>query len=115
MAKSDTRASPPRPNQLRDCLRSGRFAVTAEMPLVIRPDLRAELRSAGDKVTLSFLSTGVTWPGYCGDALARVVTGNVFTAAELPGLSEDDRLLLVRRLLREGIVVPAEAAVAARG
>ncbi len=90
-------------------------AVTAEMPLVIRPDLRAELRSAGDKVTLSFLSTGVTWPGYCGDALARVVTGNVFTAAELPGLSEDDRLLLVRRLLREGIVVPAEAAVAARG
>ncbi len=31
MAKSDTRASPPRPNQLRDCLRSGRFAVTAEI------------------------------------------------------------------------------------
>jgi len=31
MAKSDTRPSSPRPNQLRDCLRSGRFAVTAEI------------------------------------------------------------------------------------
>jgi methylenetetrahydrofolate reductase (NADPH) len=31
MPKSDTRFSTPRPNQLRDCLRSGRFAVTAEI------------------------------------------------------------------------------------
>ena len=31
MPKSDTRVSTPRPNQLRDCLRSGRFAVTAEI------------------------------------------------------------------------------------
>ncbi len=31
MAKSDTRVSTRRPNQLRDCLRSGRFAVTAEI------------------------------------------------------------------------------------
>jgi methylenetetrahydrofolate reductase (NADPH) len=31
MSKSQTRVSTPRPNQLRDCLRSGRFAVTAEI------------------------------------------------------------------------------------
>src|SRR5262245_60022859 len=31
MPKSATRVPPPRPNQLRDCLRSGRFAVTAEI------------------------------------------------------------------------------------
>jgi len=90
-------------------------SVTAETPLIVRPDLRSELRRTGDKVTLAFLGTGVTWPGYCGDALAHVVTGSAFTAGELPGLSDEDQLTLVRRLLREGIVVPIEPTAAARG
>jgi hypothetical protein len=34
-----------------------------------------------------------------------MLSGDPFTAAELPGLDADDRLLLARRLMREGVIV----------
>ena len=42
MPKTDTRATSARPNRLRDCLRSGRFAVTAEIVPPVSCD-RADL------------------------------------------------------------------------
>jgi ribosomal protein L16 Arg81 hydroxylase len=89
--------------------------LAVDSALVLRPDLRADLRPTGDRVTVSFLGTGVTWPGYCRDALVHVLTGVRFVPGDLPGLPDDDRLALVRRLLREGIVVPADAVANASG
>ena len=39
-------------------------------------------------------------------ALERLLDGTEVTVADLPGLDTEEALLLVRRLLREAVVVP---------
>ena len=46
-------------------------------------------------------------PARTGEALGRLLSGDDVAPRDLPGLSEDDAVALVRRLLREGVVVPA--------
>ena len=41
------------------------------------------------------------------DALEAILDGRVFTPGDLPGLDPEDQLTLTRRLLREGVLVPA--------
>jgi hypothetical protein len=43
--------------------------------------------------------------------LKVVLTGERFTPTELPGLDADEQLVLARRLLREGVLVPGGQAV----
>jgi hypothetical protein len=43
------------------------------------------------------------------DALTALLAGGVLRVDELPGLEPDDALGLARRLLLEGVVVPADA------
>ena len=56
---------------------------------------------------LAFLDRTVDLPASTADALGLVVAGDAFTPGDLPGLDAEDQLTLSRRLLREGIVVPA--------
>jgi hypothetical protein len=42
-------------------------------------------------------------------ALKAVLTGEAFTPRELPGLDPAEQLDVVRRLIREGVVVPVNA------
>ena len=49
----------------------------------------------------------MTFPASCADAVAALRGGAVADAASLPGLDRADATVLIRRLLREAVVVPA--------
>jgi hypothetical protein len=75
-----------------------------------RQGLRWSLEPAGERVSLRLPDCVVELPAYTEPALRRILTGPV-TPAELagadPALSVDDAIVLVRRMLREGALVPA--------
>ena len=74
-----------------------------------RGGLRAVLRERGDGLALVLADRRVDVPARAGDALARLLSGDDVAAGDLPGLDAEDAVALVRRLLREGVVVPASA------
>jgi bifunctional lysine-specific demethylase and histidyl-hydroxylase NO66 len=67
--------------------------------LEARPDGRTALRTS---------QTTLTFPAFCAPALAALHHGTPATAGALPGLDADDGAVLIRRLLREGILVPVD-------
>lgn len=78
-----------------------------QTPLVLRPGLRPRLRQQGEKWVLSLIDSTVSWPEQVHAALLIVLSGKAFTADELPNLDDAEQLVVARRLLREGIVIPA--------
>lgn len=61
------------------------------------------VRAEGDRATVLLGLRELRMPGFCEPALRFVGEAEGwFTAAELPGLDHDSRLVLVRRLAREG-------------
>jgi hypothetical protein len=62
-------------------------------------------------VSLVFEGREVTFPGHVREEVAAVaIAEEPFTASELPGsLDDDGRLVLVRRLVREGFLRISEA------
>ncbi|SHH20881.1 Cupin superfamily protein [Jatrophihabitans endophyticus] len=83
-------------------------SLTAATPVRRRAGLRIRVRRDADGATaLVLLDRTVTVPAAAADAVKTVLTGAAFTPAELPGLDDDGRLALVRRLLRDGVLVPA--------
>jgi hypothetical protein len=58
-------------------------------------------------VRLEWLDRAIELPGRSAAAVGVILDGHRFTPGQLPGLESDDQLTLTRRLLREGIVVPA--------
>jgi hypothetical protein len=78
-------------------------ALEPTTPLRLRPGLRATLSGA----SIVLLDRTVTVPDHAIDALKTVFAAEPFAAAELPGLDDDAQLVLARRLLREGVIVPA--------
>ncbi len=75
--------------------------------LRLRTGLRHRLDRSPDQVKLTVLDRTVSLPGSAADAIKTVLAGTAFTPAELPGLDDVDQLTVSRRLLREGVVVPA--------
>jgi bifunctional lysine-specific demethylase and histidyl-hydroxylase NO66 len=77
-------------------------SLTVDTPLERRPTVIADL----DGATLSFEGKHLTVPVYALAELRAIAEADgPFTAAELPGeLDDDSRLVLVRRLIREGFV-----------
>ncbi|MEO7130167.1 MAG: cupin domain-containing protein [Dermatophilaceae bacterium] len=71
----------------------------------LRPGLRCELSPMGDRLALRAIDRTTTLPAGLEPALARLLGGDRVRVADLPGLEEADALTLIRRLLREGIVV----------
>jgi lysine-specific demethylase/histidyl-hydroxylase NO66 len=78
-------------------------ALAPDTPLRRRGALR--LRLDGTKLVL--LDRTIELPPGTDGALERIVDGRAFTSAELPGLEPEEQLTLARRLLREGVLVPA--------
>lgn len=78
-------------------------ALAPDTPLRRRGALR--LRLDGLKIVL--LDRAIELPHGTADALQLIVDGRAFTPAELPGLEPEEQLTLARRLLREGVLVPA--------
>ncbi len=82
-------------------------ALDLATPVRLRHALRVRHEVTGDGVRLVLLDRTVTLPGSTADAVKTILSRAVFTPAELPGLDADDQLTVTRRLLREGLVVPA--------
>ncbi|WP_436533521.1 cupin domain-containing protein [Actinoplanes sp. HUAS TT8] len=83
-------------------------ALTPADMIVARAGLRWHLTRDGDRITLH-LGGGRTlaMPGECEPAVRLALDGVPLPVGELPLDDDADRLVLARRLLTEGIVVPA--------
>ena len=56
---------------------------------------------------LAYLDRTIDLPAETAEAMAVIADSDVFSPSELPGLDANDQMTLARRLLREGVVVPA--------
>ncbi|HEY5878164.1 MAG TPA: cupin domain-containing protein [Nakamurella sp.] len=80
--------------------------VRGQTRLVLRPGLRPGLRRQGDEWVVDLIDSTVRWPDQVHSALLIALSGKSFTSDGLPNLDADEQLVVARRLLREGIVVP---------
>jgi bifunctional lysine-specific demethylase and histidyl-hydroxylase NO66 len=62
--------------------------------------------AADEAVVLELPDRTLNLPAGTREACARLLDGRPVTAAELPGLDAEDGAVVVRRLLREGVLVP---------
>jgi hypothetical protein len=73
----------------------------------LRTGLHHRLADGGDTVLLELPDRQVRLPAACAEPLRALLSGSTCHVGELPGMDEPDQLVLVRRLLREGVLVPA--------
>jgi bifunctional lysine-specific demethylase and histidyl-hydroxylase NO66 len=72
-----------------------------------RVGLPHRLRAAGEQVVLELPDRDVTFPAFTEAALRALLGDDPVAVGSLAGMEEADQVVLVRRLLREGVVVPA--------
>ena len=86
-------------------------ALAPETRLERRPTVLADLVVKDGSVSLVFEGKDVTFPGHVAEELEAIVRSDEpFTPAALPGALDDaGRLVLVRRLVREGFLRLSEA------
>ncbi|MCS7475612.1 cupin domain-containing protein [Umezawaea endophytica] len=72
-----------------------------------RPGLRFRLSTEGDRVVLDLPHDRMTLPARTAAALDLLAEGGVVRIGDLPGLPAEDQRVLARRLLKEGVLVPA--------
>ncbi|HZZ97151.1 MAG TPA: cupin domain-containing protein [Jatrophihabitantaceae bacterium] len=75
--------------------------------LRMRGALRYRVTEDADRVEVRTLDRTLSLPLAAAPALKMALSGEVFTAVELPGLDGDEQLTVARRLLREGLLVIA--------
>ncbi|MGW1346514.1 cupin domain-containing protein [Kribbella sp. NPDC002412] len=74
----------------------------------LRPGLRCRVLP-GDPVTFQLPDRTITFPATTLDAVQALCNGTDHKVGELPGLAEQDQLVLVRRLLTEAVLVATSA------
>ncbi|MEZ0354907.1 cupin domain-containing protein [Mycobacterium sp. SA01] len=84
-------------------------AADAEVDVCWRRGLVAGLDRSDGRVVLRLPDRTITFPASCAEALYALHRGEVARAAALPGLDPADGAVLIRRLLKEAVVVPAAA------
>lgn len=72
-----------------------------------RVRLRTGLHLALGQGRIELADTTVGYPPECDQAVEALLAGPAVRVGDLPGLDEQSQLVLVRRLLREAVVVPA--------
>jgi bifunctional lysine-specific demethylase and histidyl-hydroxylase NO66 len=82
-------------------------SLTGATPLRRREYLRARLDADADGARLVLGDRTITFPAVAAEALKFVLEADAVTADALPGLDPDDQAVIARRLLREGVLVPA--------
>jgi hypothetical protein len=102
----ETRPAPLAPLAQLAVLRS----LDVRTPLVLRPGLHPTLRRTGDRLSLGVIDTTIGWPAAVQEALQLAISAEPFRPGDLPNLDPTEQLVLARRLLREGVVVPTEFA-----
>jgi hypothetical protein len=84
---------------------------TPETTVEPRPHLVYRLRDQGESVALLFGSTTITFPAAVRETLEAALQGQPFVVRNLRGpLDEAGKVVLVRRLIKEGLLVKAETA-----
>jgi len=73
--------------------------------LAVRPHLRHALHFDDDRVVLTLPDRRLQLPAVSGKAVKALLDGARLRVADLPGLGQDDALVLARRLVREAVVV----------
>ncbi|GAB2471232.1 cupin domain-containing protein [Jatrophihabitans fulvus] len=81
--------------------------LTGETALRLRRGLRLRLEHVGDELRVVLLDRTVVLPARMADAVKTAVSGGRVTPSQLPGLDADTQLTVARRLVREGVLVPA--------
>ncbi|WP_422743242.1 cupin domain-containing protein [Mycobacterium sp. WMMD1722] len=76
-------------------------------PVRWRPGLIATVEAVGDRVALRLPDRVISFPALCAAAVEALHRGQVLAATTTPGLDTADATVLIRRLLREAVVVPA--------
>ncbi|MGE2836146.1 cupin domain-containing protein [Mycobacterium sp. SMC-4] len=71
-----------------------------------RHGLVATVEHSEGRVRLRLPDRTIEFPGVCTDALTALRRGSVVSAGSLPGLDAADGAVVIRRLLREAVVVP---------
>jgi lysine-specific demethylase/histidyl-hydroxylase NO66 len=72
-----------------------------------RTGLGLRLSRRGDQVLLELPDRRIALPAATEPAVRALLSGDGAAVGSLPGMDETDQLVLVRRLLREGVLVPA--------
>jgi len=98
---------------LQGCLLEGlKSEPTIESRVAPRPDLVHLLREGKDGLVVVFGATEITLPAFARDAVRFALAGPPFVARDLPGQLDDaGKVVLVRRLLREGLLVRQDEAL----
>ena len=73
-----------------------------------RRGLVANIDHYADRVVLRLPDRTITFPTSCGPAVDALHRGHVADAGSLPGLDRADGTVLIRRLLREAVLGPAD-------
>ena len=81
--------------------------LTTQTPLRRRGALRLRLEHDDQRLKIVLLDRTIDLPASTSDAVKVAISAQVFTPADLPGLDADEQLTLTRRLLRDGVLVPA--------
>lgn len=74
-----------------------------------RHGLYATVDRSDDRILLRLPDRTITFPQMCKEAVRTLHLGGTVDAKSLPGLDRADATVLIRRLLREGVVVPVNA------
>ncbi|WP_371830066.1 cupin domain-containing protein [Rhodococcoides kroppenstedtii] len=96
-----TRPAPVRPLATVDAL----AALDAATPVRRRPGLVVRTDTDTERVHLRTRGTTISLPIECAPALDALLGGKTLTVGDLPGLDGDDGAVVVRRLVREGVLV----------
>lgn len=81
-------------------------AKDADLEVCWRHGLVSTIECTGDRVALRLPDRTITFPAFCAPAVQALHDGDVLRAATLPGLDAADGAVLIRRLLKEAVVVP---------
>ncbi len=84
-------------------------AAEADIEVCWRHGLVSTVEHAENRVVLRLPDRTMTFPTSCAEALHALHRGDVLRSARLPGLDPADGAVLIRRLLKEAVVVPAPA------
>jgi ribosomal protein L16 Arg81 hydroxylase len=90
--------------------------VSADSRLVARPHLVYLEQEEGDNLVILFGATQITLPSFTREAVRCALSGETFSVSDLPGaLDEASKIVLARRLIKEGMLVRAGSGAALNG
>ncbi len=86
------------------CLKEHQAQLSLDSKLAPRPDLIYHLREVDQTLVLLFGATEINFPGFVREGLVFALEHGPFMVRDLPHLDDEEKLVLVRRLLKEGLL-----------